>query len=52
MDFNAPHLGFVLAAYGLSALLILGLVFYILHRDRGLRAEALRLDRNRREAGE
>lgn len=50
MDFTAPHLGFVLAAYGLSAVLILGLVIYVLHRDRSLRAEADRLDRNRRKA--
>ena len=50
MDFTAPHLGFVLASYGISAALILGLVFCTLHRDRSLRAEAERLDRNRRKA--
>ena len=51
MDFTAPHLGFVLASYGLSAVLILGLVVYVLQRDRKLRAEAERLERNRRKAG-
>ena len=49
MDLAAGHLGFVFASYGLSAVLILGLVFTILRRDRSLRAEAERLDRNRRK---
>lgn len=44
MDFTAPHLGFVIASYGLSALLIVGLALYIVLRDRRVRAEAARLD--------
>jgi heme exporter protein D len=48
MDFSAPHMGFVIASYGLSALLIVGLTLWIVVRDRRLRAEAANLDNNRR----
>ncbi len=48
MDFAAPHMGFVIASYGLSALLIIGLALYIVLRDRRLRAEAAKLDQSRR----
>ena len=49
MDLSANHSGFVIASYGLSGVFLLVLTIYILIRDRGLRAEALRLDRQRRE---
>ncbi len=48
MDFSAPHMGFVIASYGLSALLIVGLTLYVVLRDRRLRAEVAKLDPNRR----
>lgn len=48
MDLAAPHAGFVFAAYALSALLIAGLTFYVVIRDRKLRAEAAKLDKSRR----
>jgi heme exporter protein CcmD len=48
MDFAAPHAGFVIAAYALSALLIAGLTLYVVFRDRKFRAEAAALDKSRR----
>jgi heme exporter protein CcmD len=48
MDFSAPHMGFVIASYGLSAVLICGLALYIIRRDRRLRAEVAMLDTSRR----
>jgi heme exporter protein CcmD len=51
MDFAAPHAGFVIAAYALSALLIAGLTLYVVIRDRKLRAEAAKLDKSRRWNG-
>lgn len=50
MDFSANHIGFVLASYGMSFVLIAGLVVKILLRDRKLRSEAERLDQQRRKA--
>ena len=47
MDFSAPHLGFVIASYALSFVLICGLAIYVIVRDRMLRTEAERLDRQR-----
>jgi heme exporter protein CcmD len=47
MDVNAPHFGFVVAAYALTVIFIAGLVVYVLSRDRILRAEAARFDRRR-----
>lgn len=44
MDLAAPHSGFVIAAYILSAALIAGLVVYVMVRDRALRARAGQLD--------
>ncbi|MBC8037895.1 MAG: heme exporter protein CcmD [Rhizobiales bacterium] len=44
MDFAAAYTGFVIGAYGLSALVLGGLVIYILAQDRALRAE---LDRRK-----
>lgn len=39
MDFVAAHAGFVIGAYGLSLIVLAGLVIYILVRDRALCAE-------------
>ena len=50
MDLFAPHAGFVIASYALSAVLLLGLTVRVLLRDRKLRAEAERLGRGRRNA--
>jgi heme exporter protein D len=36
MDLAAPHLGFVLAAYGLTLLVLGGLVLWLRHRSRTL----------------
>lgn len=44
MDFAAAHAGFVIAAYGLSLVVLGGLSAHILLRDRRLRAAARRLD--------
>ena len=51
MNLNADHLGFVIAAYGLSGVFILALTIYVLLKDRTLRAAAQHLDRQRREDG-
>ena len=48
MDFTAPHSGFVIASYGLSALLIVGLTLFIVVRDRKVRTDAAKLDKDRR----
>jgi len=51
MDLTAPHTGFVAAAYGISALVLVGLAAFILMRDRKLRAEAEALgDRRTKDA--
>ncbi len=47
MDMSAPHMGFVIASYALSAIFICGLTVYILLKDRKLRAEASRLEQQR-----
>lgn len=44
MDFTAPHLGFVIASYALSFVLIAGLTAYVIINDRKLRAEAAQLE--------
>jgi heme exporter protein CcmD len=49
MDFAAPHVGFVAAAYGLSALFLCGLTIWAIARDAKLRAKAERLERQRRK---
>ena len=49
MDFSANHVGFVIASYALSAVFIGGLTLRVLLRDRTLRAEAERLDAQRRK---
>jgi len=50
MDFSANHIGFVIASYGLSAVFLAGLILATLGRDRRLRAQAERLDTQRRKA--
>ena len=49
MDFAANHIGFVIASYGLSFAFIGGLIVSVILRDRKLRAEAERLDAQRRK---
>lgn len=48
MDFSAKHIGFVIASYALSLVLIGGLVIRVLVKDRKLRAEAQRLEAKRK----
>ncbi len=50
MDFSASHIGFVIASYAMSLIFIGILTIYILIKDRKLRSEAERLDRQRRKA--
>lgn len=50
MDFSATHVGFVIASYALSLVFLAGLIVTTLGRDRKLRAEAERLDTQRRKA--
>lgn len=50
MDFSANHIGFVLASYALTFVFLAGLIVTTLGRDRKLRAEAERLDAQRRKA--
>ncbi len=49
MDFTAKHIGFVIASYALSVVFMGGLTLQVLLRDRKLRAEAERLDAQRRK---
>ena len=44
MDLTADHLGFVIGAYAISAIMLAGLVTYILARDRALRCDVRRLE--------
>ncbi len=39
MDFSAPHLGFVYASYGLSAIVLVGLLLWVLARSKKLAGE-------------
>ena len=39
MDFTAPHLGFVYASYGLTALAMAGLLIWVLMRSKRLATE-------------
>ncbi|MFO1132501.1 MAG: heme exporter protein CcmD [Hyphomicrobiales bacterium] len=50
MDFSANHIGYVIASYALSFVVLAGLIITTLGRDRKLRAEAERLDTERRKA--
>ena len=50
MDFSANHIGFVIASYALSFVFLAGLILTTLGRDRRLRAEAEKLDAQRRKA--
>ena len=47
MDFSAPHAGFVIAAYAISAIFLAGLVIRVVIRDLALRAEAETIDARR-----
>ena len=49
MDFSANHVGFVIASYALTVAFLGGLIATTLLRDRKLRAEAERLDAQRRK---
>ncbi|MFN4141126.1 heme exporter protein CcmD [Aestuariivirga sp.] len=51
MDLSANHMGFIIASYALTAVFLLGLIAYVLLRDRQLRAEAERLERQRKRPG-
>ena len=50
MDFSANHIGFVIASYALTFVFLTGLIIATLGRDARLRAEAERLDTQRRKA--
>lgn len=50
MDFAAKHIGFVIAAYGLTFLCLGVLIAALLVKDRRLRAEAGRLEAERRSS--
>jgi heme exporter protein CcmD len=49
MDFTAKHLGFVFASYAVTVVFIGGLIAQVLMKDRKLRAEAERLEAQRRK---
>jgi heme exporter protein CcmD len=42
LDVTSPHFGFVLASYGLSAAVLIGLVIWTFLKKRRLEAEAQR----------
>ena len=44
MDFTAPHTGFVLASYVISAVILFGLVSYIWWRGRSANARLRELE--------
>lgn len=50
MDFSANHIGFVIASYALTFVCLAILIVSILMKDRRLRAEAERLDAQRKRA--
>ena len=50
MDFSATHVGFVIASYALSFVCLAVLIITTLGRDRKLRAQAERLDTQRKWA--
>jgi heme exporter protein CcmD len=39
MDYSAPHLGFVYASYALTAVVLAGLLIWVISRSRKLAAE-------------
>jgi heme exporter protein CcmD len=47
MDFTAPHAGFVIAAYAISALVLAAVIIAIVARDRKMRRD---LDRQQKDA--
>lgn len=50
MDFAANHIGFVIASYALTFIFVGGLIVSVILRDRKLRAEADRLDAQRKKS--
>jgi heme exporter protein CcmD len=46
MDWSAPHAGFVAAAYILSFAILVGLVFFVMLRDRASRRRIDDLERS------
>lgn len=46
IDLASPHIGFVLASYGVSAAVLIGLLAWVFLRKRGLDAEAGRLPKD------
>ncbi|MBI2719969.1 MAG: heme exporter protein CcmD [Rhizobiales bacterium] len=48
MDFAAAHVSFVIGAYALSAIALVGLTIQVITRDRALKAELRRLEEHRR----
>jgi heme exporter protein CcmD len=51
MDWTAPHLGFVLSAYALTFVVLLGLAAYVIVRDRRLARDVASLERDRSHDG-
>lgn len=49
MDLQAGHMGFVIGAYALSAIMLVGLIVYVLARDRSLQRQVRRLEQNHRK---
>ena len=49
MDFGAPHAGFVIAAYAVSAAVLVALLVATFARDRLQRAEVKKLEAQRAE---
>jgi heme exporter protein CcmD len=47
MDFTAPHAGFVIAAYAISALVLAAVIIAVVGRDRKMRRD---LDRQQKDA--
>jgi heme exporter protein CcmD len=44
IDFSADHIGFVLASYGIVALVLIGLVVAVLNRSRDLKRQLAELN--------
>ena len=47
MDFTAPHAGFVIAAYAISAFVLAAVIISVVGRDRKMRRD---LDRQQKDA--
>jgi heme exporter protein D len=44
MDLAAPHLGFVFAAYGLTLIVLAGLILWLRHKSRALSRQLRHLE--------